>query len=102
MTELQQLLADETTMDALGKVEVQAGAGEGVLYVKFVGLTPQTLKSVENLAGHVDQQPGYLLVGSFAEMKERFNQLFDEMASAYAAKAASAAEATGDGKGGSL
>jgi hypothetical protein len=69
-----------------GKVFIP-GENEGVLYVKFVALSPQTLQDNPDLAGLVENQPGFIFVGDLQDVKTKLVEYFDDMADAYKASA---------------
>lgn len=80
---LHMLPADPTNWGEMQGKAVQFNTGEGALYVKFTALTPGTLKGNPDLATHVDRQPGFIYVGSMAEMRQALLEGFDEMAATY-------------------
>jgi len=78
-----QLPVNPTNIGELEQSAIKINVGEMVLYVKFVGLLPQTLKDCPDLATHIDGQPAFLFAGPADEIKNLLISGFEEMAENY-------------------
>jgi hypothetical protein len=78
-----QFAANTTNFGELQQKKFIPNPGEGLLYFKFVALTPQTIEINTNLEGLVETKPGFIFAGSLDDIKAKLNEYFDQMAEAY-------------------
>jgi hypothetical protein len=83
--DIHQCKADPTTLSEFQNKVIVPEPGEGVLYCKFVFLTPQTLKDNHDLATTIERQPGFVFSGDLDTIKNQFDGYYQAMREQYEA-----------------
>jgi hypothetical protein len=74
--------ADEKTFGEMKGLSFTPNQGEGVVYIKVVGLKPDTIKTGDPGKVCNDAQ-GVILAGSLSDIKSQINSFLDAMVEEY-------------------
>jgi hypothetical protein len=80
---VKQIPVNKTNLEEIAGKDLRLNSGEGVLYTKFVLLTPETIKGNPDLEAHINNQPAFIFCGDLDEIQLMLNQCLEDVKQIY-------------------